>query len=54
MLMIAAGYEDGNDAGPMRHDPMFKLAMGRLPNPSYSVHSIDSETRAVQIIEFSA
>jgi len=31
MLMIAAGYEDGNDAGTLRHDPMFKLAMGRLP-----------------------
>jgi hypothetical protein len=32
MLMIAAGYEDGNDAGTLRHDPMFKLAMGRLPD----------------------
>jgi hypothetical protein len=31
MLMIAAGYEDGNDADILRHDPMFKLAMGRLP-----------------------
>jgi hypothetical protein len=31
MLMIAAGYEDGNDADVLRHDPMFKLAMGRLP-----------------------
>jgi hypothetical protein len=34
MLMIAAGYEDGNDADGLRHDPMFKLAMGRLPNDS--------------------
>ena len=32
MLMIAAGYEDGNDADALRHDPMFKLAMGRLPD----------------------
>ena len=32
MLMIAAGYEDGNDADSLRRDPMFKLAMGRLPN----------------------
>ncbi len=32
MLMIAAGYEDGNDAGTLRHDPMVKLAMGRLPD----------------------
>ena len=32
MLMIAAGYEDGNDADRLRNDPMFKLAMGRLPD----------------------
>jgi hypothetical protein len=31
LLMIAAGYEDGNDADRLRRDPMFKLAMGRLP-----------------------
>ena len=31
MLMIAAGYEDGNDATSLRSDPMFKLAMDRLP-----------------------
>ena len=31
MLMIAAGYEDGNDATSLRCDPMFKLAMERLP-----------------------
>ena len=30
MLMIAAGYEDGNDADPLRGDPMFKLALDRL------------------------
>mgnify|MGYP000101877242 CR=1 FL=1 len=32
MLMIAAGYEDGNDAGSLRHDPTFKLALGHLPS----------------------
>jgi hypothetical protein len=32
MLMIAAGYEDGNDANQLRRDPMFKLAMDRLPD----------------------
>jgi len=32
MLMIASGYEDGNDADRLRSDPMFKLAMGRLPD----------------------
>jgi hypothetical protein len=31
LLMIAAGYEDGNDADALRHDPVFKLALGRLP-----------------------
>ncbi len=32
MLMIAAGYEDGNDADILRHDPVFKLALARLPD----------------------
>ncbi len=31
MLMIAAGYADGNDADTLRHDPMFKLALDRRP-----------------------
>jgi len=31
MLMIAAGYEDGNDADTLRSDAMFKLALDRLP-----------------------
>jgi Transposase DDE domain group 1 len=32
MLMIAAGYEDGNDADTLRSNPMFKLALDRLPS----------------------
>jgi hypothetical protein len=32
MLMIAAGYEDGNDADDLRIDPMFKMAMDQLPS----------------------
>lgn len=32
LLMIAAGYEDGNDADSLRHDPLFKLANGHLPD----------------------
>ena len=32
LLMIAAGHEDGNDADSLRHDPLFKLANGRLPD----------------------
>ena len=31
MLLISSGYEDGNDADRLRRDPMFKLAMGRMP-----------------------
>lgn len=31
VLMIAAGYADGNDADSLRVDPLFKLAMDRLP-----------------------
>jgi Transposase DDE domain group 1 len=32
MLMIAAGYEDGNDASTLRDDPMFKMAMDLAPS----------------------
>jgi len=31
LLMIAAGYEDANDADSLRRDPAFKLAVNRLP-----------------------
>ncbi len=31
MFAIAAGYEDADDCDALRHDPMFKLAVGRLP-----------------------
>jgi len=30
-LMIGAGHEDDNDADALRRDPMFKLALDRLP-----------------------
>jgi Transposase DDE domain group 1 len=32
LLMIAAGYEDGNDTTGLRIDPLFKLALERLPS----------------------
>lgn len=32
VMMIAAGYEDGNDASSLRADPAFKLAQDRLPS----------------------
>lgn len=31
VLQIAAGYEDANDATTLRHDPIFKLLLDRLP-----------------------
>jgi hypothetical protein len=32
LLAIAAGYEDGNDATSLRTDPLFKMALERLPS----------------------
>ena len=32
LLMIAAGYEDGNDASGLRRDPMFKMALDLTPS----------------------
>jgi Transposase DDE domain group 1 len=32
LLMIAAGYEDGNDAGSLRSDPLFKMALDLSPS----------------------
>ena len=31
-LLIACGYPDANDCDALRHDPAFKLAVGRLPD----------------------
>lgn len=31
MFAMAAGYEDANDCATLRHDPVFKMAVGRLP-----------------------
>jgi Transposase DDE domain group 1 len=31
LLMISAGYEDGNDANSLRSDPMFKMALDLSP-----------------------
>ena len=31
VLQIAAGYEDANDANTLRHDPIFKRLLNRLP-----------------------
>jgi len=34
MMLIAAGYEDGNDAASLRRDPSFKIALERGPPSS--------------------
>src|SRR2546427_6891936 len=39
VLQIAAGYEDANDATTLRHDPIFKLLLGRLPESGASLAS---------------
>jgi hypothetical protein len=31
MFAIAAGYEDADDCDALRHDPVFKMALGRAP-----------------------
>ena len=31
MFAIASGYEDADDCDSLRHDPMFKMGVGRLP-----------------------
>ena len=31
VLQITSGYADANDANTLRHDPIFKLLLGRLP-----------------------
>src|SRR6266404_473151 len=36
---IAAGYEDANDANTLRHDPLFKLLLDRLPETGAPVAS---------------
>jgi hypothetical protein len=32
LMMIAAGYEDANDAASLRHDPMFRMALDVTPS----------------------
>lgn len=39
MMMIAAGHEDGNDAADLRHDPSFKIALERHPEPGAALCS---------------
>jgi hypothetical protein len=40
LLMIGAGYEDGNDASALRRDPRFKMVQGIAP----SEHALASQS----------
>lgn len=46
IFQIACGYEDGNDANSLRHDPMFKLAVERKPlDPEQALASAPTFSR---------
>jgi hypothetical protein len=39
VLAIAAGYEDGDDLDALRHDPAFKMALGKTPGDEVGLAS---------------
>ncbi len=39
VFQITSGYEDANDSNALRHDPIFKLLLGRLPQSGPSLAS---------------
>jgi hypothetical protein len=45
VLAIAAGYPDANDCDALRHDPIFKMAVGRLPETGIDLCSQPTMTR---------
>ena len=45
ILAIAAGYEDADDLDHLRHDPAFKLAIGRLPEAAVGLCSQPTMSR---------
>src|SRR5258708_2833129 len=45
MFLIAAGYEDGDDCDALRSDPVFKLAVGRLPETAPALCSQPTMSR---------
>jgi hypothetical protein len=43
MFAFAAGYEDSNDCATLRHDPVFKMALGRAPesgDPLFAANNV--------------
>jgi len=45
MFAIAAGYEDANDCDALRHDPIFKMAVGRAPESGEALCSQPTMSR---------
>jgi hypothetical protein len=45
MFLIAAGYEDADDCDSLRTDPVFKLAVGRLPESGEALCSQPTMSR---------
>jgi hypothetical protein len=45
MLAIAAGYEDADDCDSLRYDPIFKMAVGRLPETGEALCSQPTMSR---------
>lgn len=51
IMMIAAGYEDGNDANDLRDDPAFKLALERDPETGAALCSQPTISRMENLAE---
>jgi hypothetical protein len=45
MFAIAAGYEDANDCDALRHDPIFKMAVGHAPESGEALCSQPTMSR---------
>lgn len=45
MLAISCGYEDADDLDALRHDPGFKLALGKLPGDVFGLASQPTMSR---------
>ena len=45
IFQIACGYEDQDDADTLRHDPLFKLVCGRLPDTGAPLASQPTRSR---------
>ena len=45
MFAIAAGYEDADDCDSLRDDPVFKMAVGRLPESGEALCSQPTMSR---------